>query len=164
MENRYVGILIIGLASLIGIIVLLFNHALNQIVGATCVHGPQCSMYTTIKTQTWISTALLVFVLVIGLVIMFSKERERVIVKTRKVKDESVQRLRQEKEENLKTLNKEEKIVYSILVKERSMFQADLVEKSGFNKVKVTRILDRLEGRHLIERKRRGMNNIVILR
>ena len=64
----------------------------------------------------------------------------------------------------MKLLNKEEKAIYSILIKEKNMFQADLVDKSGFGKVKVTRILDRLESKNLIERKRRGMNNIVALK
>lgn len=36
--------------------------------------------------------------------------------------------------------------------------------KTGLTKVKVTRILDRLEGREIIERKRRGMTNVVILK
>ena len=44
------------------------------------------------------------------------------------------------------------------------MFQADLVDKCGFGKVKVTRILDGLENKGLVERKRRGMSNIVILK
>lgn len=45
-----------------------------------------------------------------------------------------------------------------------AIFQADLVEKSGFSKVKVSRILDKLEGRGLIERRRRGMTNMVIVK
>ena len=44
------------------------------------------------------------------------------------------------------------------------MFQADLIDKSGLGKVKISRILDRLEGKGLIERKRRGMNNIVVFK
>ena len=92
------------------------------------------------------------------------EEKERIIVRTKKIKDEFTEKLKEDKKKNLKLLNKEEKIVYGILIKERSMFQADLVEKSGFSKVKVTRILDRLEGKNLVERKRRGMSNIVILR
>ncbi|PIN91750.1 hypothetical protein COU61_01900 [Candidatus Pacearchaeota archaeon CG10_big_fil_rev_8_21_14_0_10_35_13] len=45
-----------------------------------------------------------------------------------------------------------------------TLFQSDLVDKSGFDKVKVTRILDKLEGKGFIERKRRGMSNVVILK
>ena len=51
-----------------------------------------------------------------------------------------------------------------ILESNGSIFQSQLVEKTGFNKVRVTRILDNLEGRGLIERKRRGMTNIVLLK
>ena len=44
------------------------------------------------------------------------------------------------------------------------MFQSSLVNETKLSKVKVTRILDRLEGKSLIERKRRGMSNVIILK
>jgi uncharacterized membrane protein len=44
------------------------------------------------------------------------------------------------------------------------LFQAELIEKTDFNKVKVSRILDKLEGKGLIERRRRGMTNLVLLK
>ena len=164
MENKKVGYLIIGMAVVVGAIVFLFNNSLKAIVASTCVHGPACSMYGNIRTQTIISLVLIGAIVMIGFVLIFSKEKERIIIKTRRIKDEFAEKLKEKKEENLKLLGKEEKTVYGILIKEGSMFQADLVEKSGFDKVKVTRILDRLEGKQLIERKRRGMSNIVILR
>ena len=40
---------------------------------------------------------------------------------------------------------------------------ADLIEKTGFGKAKMTRIIDRLEGKGFVERKRRGMTNVVVL-
>ena len=46
----------------------------------------------------------------------------------------------------------------------RTIFQADLIEKTGFGKAKMTRILDRLEGKGFVERKRRGMTNVVVIR
>lgn len=45
-----------------------------------------------------------------------------------------------------------------------SIFQHELTTKTGWSKVKVTRILDKLEARDVIERKRRGMTNIVTFR
>ena len=45
-----------------------------------------------------------------------------------------------------------------------SIFQHELAAKTGWSKVKVTRILDKLEAREVIERKRRGMTNIVTFR
>jgi uncharacterized membrane protein len=38
------------------------------------------------------------------------------------------------------------------------------MEKLGIGKVGITRLLDKLEAKQLIERKRRGMNNVVVLR
>ena len=62
-------------------------------------------------------------------------------------------------------LDKDERIIVKIIEESNGgIFQAELVEKSGMDKVKVTRILDRLEGRALLERKRRGMTNVVILK
>ena len=65
----------------------------------------------------------------------------------------------------IRTLKPEEGKIYNIINDaEGAIFQAELVEKSGYSKVKVSRILDRLEGRGIVERKRRGMTNIVIAR
>ena len=61
-------------------------------------------------------------------------------------------------------LSGDEKLIYEEVAKEGSIFQSSLVEKTGMTKVKVTRVLDRLEGKGLIERKRRGMTNVVILK
>ncbi|MBI4983154.1 MarR family transcriptional regulator [Candidatus Woesearchaeota archaeon] len=51
-----------------------------------------------------------------------------------------------------------------VLREQGSAYQSDLIKETRLTKVKVTRILDKLEGRGLIERKRRGMTNIVILK
>ncbi len=164
MENRKVGYLIVGLAIVIGIIVFLFNSALTKIVSTSCSHGLTCPMYGDIKTQTIISFVIIGIIVIIGLILIFNKEKERIIIKTKKIKDEFAERTREEKEKNLKLLGKEEKIIYGLLMKEGSMFQADIVDQSGLGKVKVTRILDSLEGRQLVERKRRGMSNIVLIK
>ena len=68
-------------------------------------------------------------------------------------------------EVDLSILPEEEKKVYDlILLKEGSIYQSDLIKETGLSKVKITRILDRMEGKGMIERKRRGMTNIVILK
>ena len=84
MENKKVGYLIIGMAIVIGIIVFLFNTALKQIVSTSCSHGTTCPMYRDIRTQTVISLVLVAIIIIIGLLLVFSKERERIIVRTKK--------------------------------------------------------------------------------
>ncbi len=62
-------------------------------------------------------------------------------------------------------LDAEEKVMYGLIkAKEGSAYQGDLVRESGFGKVKVTRILDKLENMGVLERKRRGMTNIIVLK
>ncbi len=156
MENKQVGWLVTGIAVVMGFIVLIFNRALKNIVGETCTHGVECTMYDTIAVQTWISLSIVAVILIIGLVIMYTKPKEKIIV--RKVKE-------RKKKIDMSKLDKDEKRVINLLIEEnKAMFQSTLMEKLEIGKVKTTRLLDKLEAKQLIERKRRGMNNIVVLR
>tara|TARA_Y100000310_G_scaffold319407_1_gene374635 strand:- start:1916 stop:2398 length:483 start_codon:yes stop_codon:yes gene_type:complete len=160
MKNKNVGMLVTGIAIVIGVIVLIFNVGLKNIVGQTCTHGPTCTMYDTIAIQTWISLAIAGLILVIGLFLIFSKEETKIITRTKKVHVE-----KQRKPIDYSKLLKDEKTIMKIIEEaDGTIFQSDLVEKSEFSKVKVSRILDKLEGRDLIERKRRGMTNVVVLK
>jgi uncharacterized membrane protein len=156
MENKIVGWIIVGIAFLMGIIVLIFNSAMKNIVAKTCTEGPTCTMYETIRTQTLLSLSIIIIVLIIGIVIMFTKPKEKIVVKTVKEKL---------KKKDYSSLDKDEKKVIDLLLNEgKAIFQASLMEKLDIGKVKTTRLLDKLEAKQLIERKRRGMNNIVVLK
>ena len=161
MKNKNVGYLIIGIAIVIGIIILIFNLGLKKIVGETCSHA-NCTMFDTIAVQTWLSLAIAGVVLVIGLFLIFSKEEKEIITKTKTVK---VHVEKKRKPIDYSKLMEEEKTIMKIVEEaEGTIFQSDLVEKTSFSKVKVSRILDKLEARQLIERKRRGMTNVVVLK
>ncbi len=68
-------------------------------------------------------------------------------------------------EEVASRLGPEEKAAYEAVKNaEGSAYQSDLIKATGFSKVKMTRVLDRLESKGIIERKRRGMTNIVVLK
>ncbi len=60
--------------------------------------------------------------------------------------------------------DEENKIVQLLKNANGSLFQTDLIRETGFSKVRISRILDRLEQLELVERKRRGMSNMVVLR
>ena len=47
---------------------------------------------------------------------------------------------------------------------EGSAYQSDLIKATGYSKVKVTRILDKMESKGIVERKRRGMANIIVMK
>ncbi len=160
MENKHVGMLIVGIGIVMGIIVFIFNNALKDIVGQTCTMGNSCPMYGTIQTQTGLSLAIVAIVLIIGLVIMLTKPKveikEKIVVK--KIQEKK-------KKLNLDGLDENEKKAMNLILEEgKAMFQADLMEKLEIGKVGMTRLLDKLEAKQFIERKRRGMNNIVVLK
>ena len=115
-----------------------------------------CPMYTSINKQTYLALSITGILILIGLILIFSKQKEKIIIK--KVKE-------RKKRLNLKGLDKDEKKVVNLLLKEnKAMFQSTMMEKLEIGKVKTTRLLDKLEAKQIVERKRRGMNNIVVLR
>ena len=70
-----------------------------------------------------------------------------------------------EKKVSISNLDEDEKkIVELIQENEGSVYQSDLVKKLDLSKVQITRILDKLENKKVIERKRRGMANLVVLK
>ena len=65
----------------------------------------------------------------------------------------------------LDTLEGEEREVYRLVTEaDGSIMQSDIVNNTSLTKVKVTRLLDKLEGKGLVERRRRGMGNLVVLK
>ena len=160
MENKYVGWLVIGIAIVIIGIISLFNTAMKEIVEEGCPlqfhDGAVCPAYKTIEQQTYLSLSIVGVLLVLGIVLIASKTKRQVIV--RRIGEKQVKM-------NIKgELKKDELQIITMLSKNGPMFQAELIEKTGIGKAKMTRILDRLENRGFVERKRRGMTNIVVLK
>jgi uncharacterized membrane protein len=156
VENKKVGLIIIGIAVLMSVIVLIFNFTLKEITSQSCSMGTSCSMYGSITIQTLVSFSIIAIVLIIGIAIFFAKPKEKIIVKMKKEKKKKI---------NLEGLDKKEKEVIAFLQNENgAVFQKALMDKLEIGKVGITRLLDKLEAKQLIERKRHGMNNIVVLR
>jgi len=159
MENKQVGYILVGIAALLIVIVLIFQSALKEVVAATCTapdHAVYCPMNAGINQQTYLALGIVGLLILIGLILIFTKPKEKIIIK--KVKEKK-------KKLDLSSLDSKEKEVVKILEKENgTIFQAELMEKLGAGKVGITRLLDKLEAKQIIERKRRGMNNIVVLR
>jgi len=64
-----------------------------------------------------------------------------------------------------KTLKADEMTVYQAILDADGMVnQGDLVSKVGLSKATVSRTLDLLESRGLVERRRRGMGNVILLK
>lgn len=64
-----------------------------------------------------------------------------------------------------KTLKDDERKIYeAVLHSDGLINQSEIAEKTGLSKSNVSRSLDLLESKGLLERKRRGMGNIVMLK
>jgi len=159
MENKNVGWLLLGVCVIIVIVIILFNRTTMEAVKNSCYlqHGytANCEMFDSINSQTYLALAISGVIFIIAIVLIFTKPKEKIIVK--KVKEPL-----QLTEVDLSSFNSEEKKVFNMIREQGAMFQADLVDKSGLHKSRITRIIDRLEGKGLVERKRRGLTNIVV--
>lgn len=167
MKNRIVGFLIIGIALLMGFIIYSFNSAMVDIVNTSCSHGASCPMWGSIDFQTKVSIGIMGFVVIIGLYLIFFGQEEKVVTKIKRVKEKPKPKkvTVEDYKEQMKGLTEDQKVVLKKIIEEEgTIFQSDLVDKSNFHKVKVSRILDKLEGKGLIERRRRGMTNVVVLK
>ena len=161
MENKNIGWILLSASILIIIFTFLYSSALDDAVRTSCFlqHGDveSCEMFDSVAKQTYFSLAIGGVLLIVSLFLIFSKPNEKIIVK--KIKEKKVSR-----NVDLSGFRPEEKQVYNLVKENGAIFQADLIEKTGFGKAKMTRIIDRLEGRGFVERKRRGMTNIVVLK
>ncbi len=161
MENKNVGYLLLGISVIVLIIVILFNLTISNYIDSTCplIHpdAPECPAHMNLSKQTYLSSSIVGILIIVSLFLIFSKQNERVIIK--KIKQKAHQ-----KQFDLSQLKSEEKLVFNLVKQNKAIFQADIIEKTGFGKAKVSRIIDRLEGKEFVERKRRGMTNIVVLK
>lgn len=166
MKNKIVGIMIVIIAVVIAFISWSYNYALRKIVSTSCSHGPTCPMYAEITFQTYISIGIIALIILIGVyLIFFGQEKVEIIKKIREKTEKKAEKEKKDYSKITKTLTADEKKIFNLVIESKgAIFQSELNEKSGFDKVKVTRILDRLEGQGLIERRRRGMTNVVILK
>ena len=159
MENKYVGFLVFGIAILLIIIIFLFQTALKEIVYASCsMETVSCPMNKSINQQTYLALGIVGILVLVALVMVFSKPQERVIIKTK-----TIEKKPQKKVIDTSDLKPEERQVLKIIQENKTIFQAEIIEKTKLGKAKITRIIDRLEGKGFVERKRRGMTNIVVL-
>ena len=164
MENKNVGYMILGIAVLLIVIIFLYNNALKEIIVGSCgiEHAVSCPMTQSVNQQTYLALGIVGLLIVIAIILIFSKPYERIVIQEKKVRVEVPEK---KKKIDTSSLNKDEKKVIELLQEENgTMFQAELMEKIEIGKVGMTRLLDKLEAKQFIERKRRGMNNVVVLR
>jgi len=166
-KHRLAGILILICCSLLLLILTGVQNDIQSWSLTLCeafANNPnlemaQCPVHTT-NVSSLLNLAFVptIFLICIGLYLIFMKSNK---AETSKLVHEKIEH---KKKSEIPYLNSEEKKIYELVNDSGSIYQSDLMKKTDFSKVKITRILDKLENKDLIERKRRGMTNIVVLK
>ena len=161
MENKYAGYMLLGISIFIIILILLFNSTIRSFVDETCSleHGLSCPMYEAISKQTYLALSVTGLLVIVSFILIFSKPQKEVVIQTK-----TIEKKVPKKVFDVSELKEDEKQIFELIKENKAVFQADLIEKTGFGKAKMTRIIDRLEGKGFVERKRRGMTNVVVLK
>jgi uncharacterized membrane protein len=155
---KQVGIILIILGLLSFFVTLSYADRVNQQHSQECtlLQEGQCPFGGFIITmEGYAGFTISLILVVLGFYLIFRADKTEAHAKM----------TREEKQGILRKLGPKEAGIYELINKSGgTLFQSEIVEKSGDTKVNITRILDRLEGKGLIERKRRGMSNVVILK
>ncbi len=134
------------------VIILSVSLAYAQIIQSECTF-PNCTVFNHIPAQSYIAFGLLLLSMGVNVYLLVRPQNVHV---PRTVSRIQFNKIREQLQDD------EKKVFNEIMKNDGSAFQTDLVRSTGFSKVKVSRILDQLEAKNLIERRRRGMSNIVI--
>ncbi len=156
-DNKRIGIVISVISIILIFILASFSVKIAKSEAAACIHpgGGQCPITAHIPPVSYLGAALLMVIFILGIKLMRKAEAGEKIRKESAEKAEAV----------AKALKGDEKKAYEIIAASQgAIFQSELVEKMGYPKVRITRILDKLEGQGLIERRRRGLANMVLIK
>ena len=155
MKQQHLGLIILALAIAMSAVSYWFTTDLNSYLHNYCtdVDG-SCPHAGSLPPQSYVAFTLDFVLAVFGIYLLRPPpaSMESQVSLERKA----------ELERASGSLEGEEKQVFGIVLREGLVFQGKLISETGFSKVKVSRILDRLEAKKLIERRRRGMSNVVV--
>ena len=150
-NNKKFGVVLVILSLIIGgIFVYYISNLTQKSQELGCFDNIECSTIERGLSISHIAIGIFSFIFALGFYLIFFN-RERII---------------EQKEYDVSKLNSEEKKLFLFIKenKDKGVYQSNIVEHFDFPKSKVSRILDKLEQTGIIERRRRGMTNIIFLK
>jgi hypothetical protein len=164
MKPKYLGILVLIISLFVLSMLFYLNSVLNEQSLDKCLElcdsqeGASCSIESCPFSLDHNNHEKFIFV--IGLLVSFLAGVGFYLSLTK------AEKIVEQKEYDLTKLNSLEKSVFYFIRKnkDKGVYQSNIVEHFNFPKSKVSRILDKLEQRDIVERKRRGMTNIIFLK
>ena len=160
-NRALVGVIAI-LLLLIASAVFFYNRTLNDLAAGTCTEDASiCPHAKIVDTQNLVIAALIIVIVVMAGWLGYNAY----LAKTEESGGAPVEKASSAKKKRIEAdaLDPDEARAVAVVNSAGgSVFQSDIMKTTGFSKVKVSRLLDRLEQKGLIERKRRGMTNLVV--
>lgn len=156
MDMKKIGIILIGICIIFLFVMISFVNDINKRNESACgCPTGQCPMSTGLPLYVYLGFLMALISGATGVYLFITtRSMERADVENEKKLAEYV-----------KTLNEDEKKVYETVYRaDGVIFQSELVKETELPKAKVSRILDKLESKGLLERRRKGLNNLVLLR
>ena len=149
---------------LFAVAIFFYNRTLNDLAVGSCTDKSlECPHQKIVETQNIVIAVLILVIGIVVAVIAYHLYWKKPAAK--EVRIETLHTHGPTKKIDLSALESDEKKVIEILQdKQGSAFQSEIIKQLGYSKVKISRILDRMEQKGLVERKRRGMANLVVLR
>jgi len=152
VSNKDMSLLLFSITVLLSFVVYSFTNEVMDAEMAFCpIHDEvtdSCIHDNNVPSQTLYSGFLLSIMYVVSFVLFFNKPKKGGL-SYKKIND----------------LSKEEKDLLKLVEEDNGViFQSDLVKKSNLTKVKISRIVSRLEAKGAIEKRRKGMSNLILLK
>jgi hypothetical protein len=156
---------VIFLASVLVLAFKLLNPTPVQILveGDTAILSQVPGLFTYIDVLE-IGAALVLMSATAAYILLYDNTATPARTPNASAADVILEERRQRWEGVAKTLKDDEQTLYKAIIDEGVIDQSVLVEKTGLPKSNVSRALYGLESRGLIERRRRGMGNVVLLK
>jgi uncharacterized membrane protein len=172
-DNKVILGIVAFLLLLLAATVFIYNGALNNLAAGSCSDTPEtCPHEKVVQTQDYIIAFLIIVIgAVVAWIFLYIRKLPNQMAKPQAETTDNAemalpkaQKPKPKKIDISKLDSDERKIIGLLQENDGSTFQSDIVKGLGYSKVKITRILDKMEQHGLIERKRRGMANLVVLK
>ena len=135
MKNKIVGYIIIGIAIVMAIIIYSYHTTLISIAGDTCsIQGPSCPHLKESNQLLMINMLVLGIMVLIGLYMILFSQEERIVTKLMRVKEQVTSKTISKKnyQKIMENLTDEERKILGIVIDAQgSVFQSELVSKTG---------------------------------
>ena len=167
-NNKKIGILVIVISVIVimfGLWLKTYNDKIAQVQvneTGTCYLPDGTCLHSTSDLMMYSSFGLAIFLAVLGMYLFLRNEPKKTVIKRI---EKPIVRNEPAVIEPPKSLSPETRSIFDLVVQSNgAILQGELITKSGVDKVKVSRILNKLEMLGLIERRRHGMSNLVVLK